>query len=231
MNYIWDIAFKATQQGQNIGEVTFAPAKSFSPYMELALDDLNMATLPDSLTVEINPYYRFHSIFKKLVDINFYGHEELRATFFDLLTHYLLYLDLFQGLNKREYYLDFIAADVKNGVFGSKFAEIAEIFTKEEATAIFNNIISLYLTHASIHLFKKTVRQIFKNSIIYYRGEDMPEALIYLAVADEYVSRRKIEILLELFLPLGFAYRLYWEKHFGILGIDQTMSIDDIVIY
>jgi hypothetical protein len=231
MNYIWDLAIKSAAQGQAQEEITFKPAQIFSPYLELALDDLNTAVLESDPQIEINPYYRFYSIFKNLVDINFLENAELRTTLFDVLTHYLLWVDLFQGFNKREYYLKFVAADLKNGVFGAKAKEITGLFSTEETQLIAHSLISLYLTHASIHLFKKIVRQIFTDSIIYYRAEDFPEALIYLGVKDEDTARRKIDLLLELFLPLGFAYRLYWEKHFGIIGIDATMSVDNIVIY
>ena len=231
MNYIWDMAIKAARQNIPSATITFLPGKSCSPYMELAFEDINTSLLDQQPAIEINPYYRFCDIFKKLLDINFLGHEELRAIFFDLVIHYLLFVDCQQGLSKREYYGKFILEDIQKGVFGQEIQNSITVFTIDELHIILSSIISLYQTHASLHLFKLAVRKIFKNSIIYYRREETAEVLIYLGTIKTHVTSQKINTLLTLFLPLGFAFRLYWEKHFGIIGMEQTMCIDNIVIY
>lgn len=231
MNYIWDTAIKAARQDIEPETITFIHSNSCSPYMEMAFEDLNTALLEPAPTVEINPFYRFCDIFKNFLNINFNGHEELQKVFFDIITHYLLFIDYHQGLSKREYYGKFILHDIKNGIFGQNVKNNLEVFHIDERHNIFNGMISLYCTSASIHLFKQVVRQIFLRSIIYYRSEDTSEVLIYLGTVEDEINRQKIDTLLELFLPLGFVYRLYWEKHFGILGADQTMVIDHIVIY
>jgi hypothetical protein len=231
MNYIWDMAIKATRQDIEPATITFVHSKSCSPYMEMAFEDLNTVSLEAEPTVEINPYYRFCDIFKKFLDINFTGHEEIQAVFFDIITHYLLFIDCHQGLCKREYYGKFILNDIEKGVFGQRVKESLNVFSVDERHILLNGLTSLYRTSASVHLFKQVVRQIFVNGIIYYRSEDTPEVLIYLGTAETAITRLKTDTLLALFLPLGFAFRLYWEKHFGIIGADQTMEIDNIVIY
>jgi hypothetical protein len=231
MNYIWDMAIKAARQGIRSADITFLPSGSYSPYMELAFEYINTANLALPLTVEVNPYYRFCDIFQQLLDINFSGHESLRAVLFDLLVHFLLTMDCRQGLCKREYYAQFILKDIESGVFGQEIKENMSAFTKEEREFLLSSMIALYRTHASLHLFKKVVRTLFCGSIIYYRSEDTPEMLIYLGVVESDLNRRKIDTLLTLFLPMGFAFRLYWENHFGIIGQDATMGMNHIVIY
>jgi hypothetical protein len=231
MNYIWDMAIKSAQQGIDRKTITFLPAASYSPYMELALPDINTVTLYKPLAVEINPYYRFCDIFRELLNINLPGHEELRSVFFDIITHYLLFLDCQQGLNKREYYYKFIGRDIKAGVFGETLKDYITAFSIDDFRIVLSGLISLYWTSASIRLFKEVVRKIFSDAIIYYRSEDTPEVLIYLATAETETTRPKIKALLMLFLPLGFTFRLYWEKHFGIIDMEKTMRVDYIVIY
>ncbi len=231
MNYIWDMAIKAARQGVASSSITFVPAKSCSPYMELSFEDINTVLLGETATVEINPFYRFCDIFKQMLNINFSDYTELKTLLFDIIMHYLLIIDCYQGLNKREYYAKFISCDIANSVFGRQIQEDITVFTQEELHSILSSIIALYRTSASIHLFKQVVRKVFTNSIIYYRSEDIPEILIYLGAYETNITRRKIDTIMALFLPLGFAYRLYWEKHFGIIGLEPTMHIDNIVIY
>ncbi|VBB09025.1 Hypothetical protein LUCI_4311 [Lucifera butyrica] len=231
MNYIWDTAIKAARQGIAGESITFASGKSYSPYMEMAFDDINTVTLDPRPTVEINPYYRFGDIFHPLLDINFTGHDELKSICFDIIVHFLLFLDCKQGLNKHEYYVQFIRWDIENGVFGPELKENSSAFTGDELTAVLSSLITLYRTQASLYLFKQVVRRVFHNSIIYYRSEDAPEVLIYLGAYATEINRRKINTLLALFLPLDFAFRLYWEKHFGIIGQEPTMGIDNIILY
>lgn len=231
MNYIWDMAIKALRQDITPEAITFVHSKKCSPYMELAFEDINTALLEPDTVVEVNPYYRFCDIFKNFLDVNFREHEEIQTVFFDIITHYLLFIDRHQGLCKREYYGKFILNDIKNGVFGQAVQQNVEVFTLDERHIFLSGLISLNYTGASVHLLKLVIRQIFVNSIIYYRSEDTSEVLIYLGTAETAATRRKIDTILTFFLPLGFAYRLYWEKHFGIIGMDQTMGINNIVIY
>lgn len=231
MNYIWDTAIKACWQGIKSENITFLPASHYSPYMEIAFDDINITHLTAPLRVEINPYYRFSDIFQEFLDANFAEHEELRDVLFDMMIHFLLFLDCQQGLNKREYYGRFICQDIKNGVFGEAIKDSIAAFTIEEFERVVHSLITLYRTESTLHLFKQVVRSIFTNSIIYYRSEDISEILIYLGTAQTHSNRQKIDTLLALFLPLGFKYRLYWQDHFGLIGYDSTMRIDHIVIY
>lgn len=231
MNYIWDTCIKARRQGLKQEDITFHPGQSYSPYMEMAFDELNISEFTPPLRVEMNPYYRFGAIFQELLDANFAGHEELREVLFDMVTQFLLFLDCQQGFNKREYYGRFIYEDIKNGMFGKAIKESIPAFTTDEFEMVVQNLITLYRTESSLYLFKQVVRSIFTTSIIYYRSEDTPEILIYLSTAETTKNKQKMDTLIALFLPLGFKYRLYWQEHFGLIGHESTMHINHIVIY
>jgi len=74
MNYIWDHAIKALQQGVDQDDIFYRYGQPFSPYMELSFIDIN-ETKPQ-IEVEINPYYRYYSIFKELFEPNFIVSEQ-----------------------------------------------------------------------------------------------------------------------------------------------------------
>lgn len=37
-----------------------------------------------------------------------------------------------------------------------------------------------------------------------------------------------IALVQELFLPLGYELDIFWEKHFAVIGQEQTMQLDEI---
>lgn len=230
MNYIWDILLKADSENIPRKNIKFLPASVYSPYMEIAFTDLNTNSLQEEQSIEINPYYRFHEIFKDLLHVDLNQYKEFREVLFDIIIYYLAELDLSQGLNKQEFYKKFIMKDIIKGLYGEKVCETFKELKKNEIDYLLNSIITLYSTGTSLHLFKKVTRNIFNNSIIYISKDNPKVILIYLGEPNGEKLRRKIDMIINLFLPINMKIDLYWENHFGIIGIDETMKINQIVI-
>lgn len=230
MNYIWDVLLKAYNEGIPRENIKFLPAAVYSPYMEIAFTDVNTNSLLEETTIEINPYYRFYEIFKDLFHVDLEESKELREVLFDIVIHYLGELDLKQGLTKQEFYKRFIMTDIIKGLYGEKLREATEDLNSYELNSLLNSMIALYSTGTSLHLFKKITRTMFKNSIIYVSQDNPKELLIYLGEYINEKSKKKIDMIINLFLPINMKVDLYWEKHFGILGVEETMKINEIVI-
>lgn len=231
MNYIWDLLIKAEKEGIQKAKINFKPAESFSPYMELSLPDMNISTLTDELDVEVNPYYRFYEIFKDLFHADYQESEELRRTLFDILIHFLAFVDRKQGLCKYEYYKKFIMEDIQKDVFGSRVKECFSLLDDEEIIIFLDGIITQYRCGSSVFLLKRIMKKIFPKNIIYINCQDKMEILMYLASKKREKVKAKIDFILDMFLPIGYEVLLYWDKHFGILGVDETMSQDNIILY
>lgn len=230
MNYIWDVFLKADEQNIPREKISFVPAKIYSPYMEISFGNLNTKSLPDDNIIEVNPYYRFYHIFKELLNINFEESIELREVLFDIIMHYLAELDLNQGLSKQEFYKKFIMKDICKGVFGKELSKSIYEFKKEELDCLLSGLITLYITGVSLHLFNKVMRNIFKTSLIYINKDNSKELLIYLGRAKTQNLKRKIDMIIDLFLPINMRVYIYWEHHFGVIGVNETMKIDKMVI-
>lgn len=231
MNYIWDILLQAHSQNLDREKIIFKCAKSYSPYMEVSFEDLNTTEIDEAPIVEINPYYRFFTIFKNMFDINYEESLQFREVLFDIIIHHLGELDLKQGLTKKEYYKKFILKDILNNIFGKKIKNHIQIFNKSELDIVLNNLISLYETGTSIELFKKVVSKIFKKSIVYINQDHKKEILIYIGEPETRQLSCKIDALIELFLHMEYKVNIYWQYHFGLLGIDETMKIEKMVLY
>ncbi|NFS11783.1 hypothetical protein FDE77_10920 [Clostridium botulinum] len=230
MNYIYDIFIKAIEENAPTDGIKFKQAKVYSPYMELAIQNINTSKLPQSEYIEINALYRFQEIFGELFDINFKENTELKNVLFDILIHYLCELDLKQGLNKNEFYKKFLFKDVINNVYGEELAKNILCFNKEETDIFLNSFITLYKTGTSLQLFNKILAKIFKYSIVYLNKESSKDIYIYLSEVEDKILKGKINAIINTFLPINMNVYLFWDKHFGILGSDNTMKIDDIVM-
>ena len=42
---------------------------------------------------------------------------------------------------------------------------------------------------------------------------------------------KQIGFLMDLFVPLDISVQLFWDMHFGIISVEETMEPDDIMIY
>ncbi|BCZ45177.1 hypothetical protein psyc5s11_12440 [Clostridium gelidum] len=230
MNYIWDMLLKADKQKIHRKNIKFVKAKICSPYMEIAFNELNATSLPEDNIVEINECYRFYEIFKDLFNINIEESRELREVLLDILLHYLAELDLKKGLCKAEFHKKFLMKDILNKVFGEELGRNINYFEKEERETFLNGLITLYKTGVSIQLFNKVLRKVFKNSIVYSNKEKPKNMYIYLGEVETKELKNKIDVILDTFLSIDMKPLIFWNQHFGILGLDNTMRNDEIVM-
>lgn len=82
MNYIWEVLLKADEENIPREDIKFVQADICSPYMEIALDNLNSNSLPEDNVIEVNEYYRFYEIFKDLFNINFSREQRVKRSAF-----------------------------------------------------------------------------------------------------------------------------------------------------
>lgn len=232
MNYLWDTIIKAKRAGVDVDEITFQPAVSYSAYMEMAFDDINIIMSKDmEKVIDVNPYYRFFDIFKEMFDINNMEDKEVRNELFDWLIHLIGSIDINLGMNRQELFRRFAKRDIEEGRFGDNAKHSFTYFTPLEKEYITNEIVNLYHLNAPVNILRKVVNYVFKYSYVYVNNIDKPEILIYAGMKkmEQYIE--KMNFILEVFMPLGYEYRIYWDKHFGIIGKTATMRVDSIVLY
>ena len=210
-------------------DIHFMPAKVYSPYMELSQEDLNAMTV--GRDVEVNPYYRFYDIFNGMFDINNTEDIELRNALFDIFIHFLADIDLMQGMNKREYYIRFVLRDIQDGRLGLSVKEHISLFNREEQETIAANVLRLYDTGEALYLLRDTVSRMFQRSTIYANSEEKDELLLYIGQKDTETAVNKLQLIMEIFLPIRYRAEVYWNDHFGIIDEDYTMIQDHIALY
>jgi len=229
MNYARDVIINLRQNGKEEKKLKFVVAKSYSPYMELSDACINFNEVEEE--IEINPYYRYYEIFKDLFNINNEEYIELRETLFDIVMHFIADIDAMSGMTKREFYLRFIIEDISKGILGERIKKNFEIFDNKEKMIIAENLIKMYKTGQTLYLLRDTVRRIFLNTTIYANNEMKNELLFYIPYSRSEINEAKMEFIKEFFLPINFRTEIYWEDHFGVIDVEETMKIDSIAIY
>ncbi len=230
MSYIWNCLLKAEEMGIDKNKIEFVNAEICSPYMEVSFEDLNTKVLPEDNKIEVNIYYRFYEIFKELFDINYEEDKEIRNVLLDIILHFLGKLDLKSGISKKELYKKFILQDIKNKVFGENLANNINAFNKRELDSVLDGILTLYTTGTSLYLFRKVLTSVFKDSSIYASKDNVKKIYIYLAEKRDSLKISKIQGIIDTFLPINNETLIFWDKHFGIVGVDSTMIIDNMIM-
>lgn len=230
MNLAWEVVLQAEKDGRSRDELCYVEAKSPSPYMEVSLIDLNLEA-PEENRIEINPLYRFEDVFGRLFDRNVEDMEQTREIFFDVCLHYMTQLDLREGLSKEDYYCSLLAADFNRGNYGIRAKERLELFDRMQQKELLRSLLQLFRTGNYLEEFRKVVTRLYPRAIIYENNETVQELLVYLGVKETDAERGKAAFLIDAFLPLKETVYVYYEHHFGIIDVDETMKMDEMMMF
>lgn len=230
MNYAWEAVLQAEKDNRNRDMIRFVEASVPNPYIEVSVVDLNLEA-PEEDRIEINPLYRFEDVFGRLFDKNIKDMAKTREIFFDVCMHYITQLDLREGLSKEDYYCRLLAGDMRKGVYGASASERFALFEKAGQKAVLRSYLQLLKTGNYLEEFRKAVKRLYPQAIIYENNEAVHELLVYLGVKETEQEKEKAAFLVKLFLPVQETVHLFYEHHFGIIDVDETMLVDEMVVF
>ena len=229
MQYIWEVVLAAEKNGIREADLRYEVAEVRSPYLEVSFSDLNTQTVEQTV-VEVNPFYRFFDIFSEILDINQKGYEKTREIFVDTVFHYLALTDLRMGMSKKDYYLKFLAEELESGQFGSKAKAAIQLFSSYEKKYIVLAIMDVISSRNYREIFKWLFQEIYQDSIIYKSMDCANELYIYVGSAETQEERKRVQFLLDTFLPIGVRTEVFYQEHFGILEIEETTILDKVLL-
>lgn len=228
MNYIWDITLQAHIDGIKKNQLFFEQGANISPWYEQSFPNINQNRVEDT-RIEINSLYRFDNIFGKYLQDGFLEHIDFKKYFFDLVIHFLCEVDLSKGITKESIYLSKIKSDIENNIWGKN---IKNKFLEFENIDIIITLILLQLrVGSSILIFKRALKSVYPNVLLYQMKNQPNLLLIYFGMSKTKKELSKVEFIQDMFLPLGFNTRIFWDKHFGVCGIDSTMVTGEIELF
>ncbi len=230
MNYLWNVLLQAKKEQIEEKKLRFQMAKYYSAYMEISNLYLNQSKLTEDFLIEVNPYYRFFDIFKDMFQLNLTEYEELRTSLTNLIFHQLAQNDVLSGMTKEEYYKKLLYKDFQSGKFGESNKKRMEYFNREERETILSGLLRQYETGSSLDLFKDMMEALILNNIVYNSNQNPHEILIFIGQRERKELSEKVQFIIEMFLEIPYEVDIYYEHHFGIIEMEETMIIDDIML-
>ena len=230
MNYLWEILLQAKAQGIEREDICFRQARSYSPYIELSEEFLNITKLEEPCLVEINPNYRFQQVFQGLFHPDVRDYPALRAGLFQLLLHQIGENDIRAGMTREEYYKKILGRAFVDGDYGAENKEVYLLFQGNEREILLEGLLTLYREGDSIDLFRRVMMALIPRCIVYASNDDPYEILVYVGARQREELEKKVNFVIGQFLNIRYQPELYYEYHFGIIGMEETMQVGEIAI-
>lgn len=230
MNFVWEAALCADRSGLDREDIRYIPTQEGSPYIEVLLENLNDSLLTRPV-VEVNPLYRFSAVFSEMFDINLCESKEIREIFFDIYMQYMVQLDLRQRLSRKEYQLKYILKDFLVNICQIDSRTAVLQMTRGEVPQLMRLVWKLYRFGNGVQLFQEAMRLLYPSSLIYENRAKINQLLVYIGERENDKGRIRMEYLQAVFLPINVQVYMFWNHHFGIIGIDETMIINEMVLF
>ena len=219
MNGFW----KAVSE--DIENVRIRQADSFGPYSEFTERWLEEKTMPKQ--VSVNGFYRFDAIMQAL-----FGEERVEPAIqdwlFDVYMHALVPIGLRTGMSYQELQIRQKWNALADGTYGEKNAEIFCSLDSDRKYYIAHALWSQEQTGAGIRKFADVMVRTLEKGIVYKNKCREKQILLYVSNNENTEDAEVIALVQELFLPLGYELDIFWEKHFAVIGQEQTMQLDEI---
>ncbi len=230
MNFLWDIAIRAMQQGKKESELFFCQAKDYSPFYEQSFPCLNEKKVENN-EVELNLLFRFAHIFQYILARQEEDMQDFRKYFVDAALHVILHTDLRHGLTRKEIFIRKLLEELESGIFWEKGAVEIQLIEPEKRSRIAALAYGQMQTGSSLMTFRKGLLILFPDAVLYQMRAERKKLLLYLECDKSQENERKLQFIQDMFLPVSYQLRVFWKYHFGIIGVDAAMKTDEIAIY
>ena len=230
VNFLWDIALTAIGQGMKEEDLFFCQAEDYSPFYEQAFSCINEREVPGK-EIELNLLFRLAPIFQELLAEEAPVNPQFNRYLVDAVLHMILYTDLRHGLSKRDICIRKVREELENGVFWKGGAETFRRIPLEQRNGLAALVMTQMQTGSSLMIFRRGIRLLFPDAIIYQLREERREIPLYLKENRTEERERILHLVQDMFLPVSFHLRVFWQYHFGVIGLDDAMKIDEIALY
>lgn len=217
----------AKENGMREADITFVPAESFSPYIECQSDVINQINILESKKIEVNPFYRYEQVFAELLAVDSENiMNEIKGFIFDFWIHEIYKIERLSGMTRKSFEKSYLINEIANGLLGTKVKREFELFDNEEKTALIYQIIHLYSGGDSRVLFCSALKAFLTNIFVYTLNED--KILLFVGEKESTILRKKISFTKDIFLPIEMQVDIFWDRHFGVFEVEETMVLDEI---
>ena len=230
LNFLWDIVLRAKQQGTSEMDLFFCQAKEYSPFYEQSFSCLNENRIRSN-EIELNLLYRFADMFQEILAEDVEDISQFQRYFIDAALHLILHTDLYHGLTKRDVYIYRLLEELEDGTFWRRAEKEFAIIPNEKRSRIATLVFNQIQTGSSLMTFRRALLVLFPDAVLYQIRTERKKLLLYLSENKTENGERMLLFIQDMFLPISYDLRVFWKYHFGIVGVDEAMRIDEIALY
>ena len=145
---------------------------------------------------------------------------------------YLRELDFASGTTVIDIVCEKILEDIRKGILGKNLKKYFLLLNREEQQYIALLIYNEKINNVNcMKNFRLGIKYFFIDSLIYRQKSEKNKIIVYINKPKNKVNIAKIKTLELLFLELGIELKVFWENHFGVVNVDETLKIDEIAVF
>lgn len=217
MSCIWEAATEAK-------EICYEQAECFSPYYEIA--DV-VETEKKGLKISYNSLYRYENVFDGLLSAED-GKQGWQQLLLDLGTHILVEQELKSGWTKKELRIRRIMKQLEQADYGELVKKQYDKLDSMQKHKLACCMAEQLSCGESVALYAKALIGLWESGVV-YKNVDTPKTLLVYAGEKKTAEKENIAVLVEdIFLPLGYETRIFWETHFGVIGKKESLRYGQI---
>lgn len=235
MRYLWEVLLAAQEEGIPEEKLRFVHTPFGSGYMEVSLPCLNQTWVEEDdgagdVGIGINTYYRFYDIFYNMFPPDGTDFPALRESLTNLSLHMLAQNDIRRGLTKEDYHKRLLEKEIWAGGFGVMAKDVFLSMSRIEQEKLLGGWLNSFRVGSALPIFLDMVHGLVADSIVYHSNECPDEVLVYTGLRKERNLEQRIRFLIDIFLDIRYRVEIFYEYHFGIIGVEETMQIDEVAI-
>lgn len=217
MNCVWEVALDGK-------EVSYEQADWFSPYYEIAEIERSNE---DKIKVSYNSFFRYEQVFSAVLSLED-ENKEWKNILVDLGTHILVEQELTNGWTKKEILLRNIMYQLKSGVYGTEIKRQYQLLNSMQKYRIACYMVEQIKCGASVAMYAKALIDLLGTGVVYKNKDMSKELLIYVGEKKTQEKEELLKLINDIFLPLEYAVRIFWDTHFGVIGESRTLRYGQI---
>ena len=194
------------------------------------IKNLTMKNVPKKES-KINGFRRRNNIVKEEKE-NISVLRNFKKNIENNVINYLQELDFVSGTTVIDVICEKILEDVKKGILGISLKKYFLFLNSEEQQYIALLIYNEKINNVNcMKNFKLGIKYFFIDSLIYRQKSEKNKIIVYINKPKNKENVAKIKTLELLFLEFEMKLKVFWENHFGVVNVGETVKIDEIAVF
>ena len=194
------------------------------------IKNLTMKNVPKKES-KINSFRRRNNIVKEEKE-NISVLRNFKKNIENNVINYLQELDFVSGTTLIDVICEKISEDIKKGILGISLKKYFLLLNSEEQQYIALLIYNEKINNVNcMKNFRLGIKYFFIDSIIYRQKSEKNKIIVYINKPKNKVNIAKIKTLELLFLEFEMKLKVFWENHFGVVNVGETVKIDEIAVF